>query len=246
MSNAVTIRPAKAWGWVDFTFPTPVSVNAGTVWIGYIAGDPTNLTQMRYDAVTGDLKWNVNAGGYPAGASNHSGQRTQPTITTRSTRPTRPGRTTRRSPTITTPSSTLTWKVGDTINFSGGATDSEDGTLPASGLSWLLILNHCDPTGQSCHVHQLQTFTGVSSGSFDAPDHGYPSNLELRLTATDSQGLSSTTSVTLQPQTVDLTFSVRSVRPATRLRRRHPGDPVHGHRDHRLDPLDQRAGARRR
>jgi hypothetical protein len=52
----------------------------------------------------------------------------------------------------------------------------------------------------------LQTFTGVSSGSFTTPDHEYPSHLELRLTATDSGGLTSARSVLLAPQTVDLTF----------------------------------------
>jgi hypothetical protein len=35
----------------------------------------------------------------------------------------------------------------------------------------------------------VQTFTGVASGSFGAPDHEYPSYLELELTATDSGGL---------------------------------------------------------
>ena len=38
VSNAVTITAGRAWGWVDFTFPTSVSVSAGTVWMGYIAG----------------------------------------------------------------------------------------------------------------------------------------------------------------------------------------------------------------
>ena len=43
-------------------------------------------------------------------------------------------------------------------------------------------------------------------GQLRAPDHEYPSHLELRLTATDAGGLSNTTSVRLDPQTVDLTF----------------------------------------
>jgi len=46
----------------------------------------------------------------------------------------------------------------------------------------------------------------VADGSFVAPDHEYPSHLELRLTATDAGGLSTTTSVQLEPQTVDLAF----------------------------------------
>jgi uncharacterized repeat protein (TIGR01451 family) len=48
--------------------------------------------------------------------------------------------------------------------------------------------------------------SGVSSGSFVAPDHEYPSFLELVLTATDSGGSSASTSVELDPRTVSLTF----------------------------------------
>ncbi len=47
----------------------------------------------------------------------------------------------------------------------------------------------------------------MASGSFNAPDHEYPSYLELRLTATDSDGASATTTLRLNPQTVDLTFA---------------------------------------
>jgi hypothetical protein len=53
----------------------------------------------------------------------------------------------------------------------------------------------------------VQDFTGVSSGSFAAPDHEYPSYLEIRLTARDSDGLTNTTSVRLDPQTVALGFA---------------------------------------
>jgi glucose/arabinose dehydrogenase len=106
---------------------------------------------------------------------------------------------------IDSPAPTLTWKVGDTINFSGHATDAQDGTLPASALAWSLILHHCF-TPTDCHTHLIQTMSGVSSGSFTAPDHEYPCWLELRLTATDSGGLASTTSVRLDPKTVVLTF----------------------------------------
>ena len=107
--------------------------------------------------------------------------------------------------TIDSPASSLTWKVGDTINFSGHATDTQDGTLPASALSWSLILHHCF-TPTDCHTHVIQTISGVSSGTFTAPDHEYPCWLEVQLTATDPGGLTSTTSVRLNPKTVVLTF----------------------------------------
>jgi glucose/arabinose dehydrogenase len=106
---------------------------------------------------------------------------------------------------IDSPSPILTWKVGETIGFSGHATDAQDGTLPASALSWKLIMHHCF-TQADCHTHLIQTFDGVSLGSITAPDHEYPCWLELQLTATDSGGLSTTTSVRLDPRTVVLTF----------------------------------------
>jgi glucose/arabinose dehydrogenase len=105
--------------------------------------------------------------------------------------------------TISTPAPSTTWRVGQTIPFAGSATDAQDGTLPAAALSWSLILNHCP---SNCHTHPLQSFPGVASGSFSAPDHEYPSHLELRLTATDSSGLTDTESLLLNPQTVVLTF----------------------------------------
>jgi glucose/arabinose dehydrogenase len=104
---------------------------------------------------------------------------------------------------ITTPAAGTTWKVGDVINFSGSATDAQDGTLPASKLSWDLVLQHCP---SNCHQHVIQTYSGVASGSFTAPDHEYPSYLELRLTATDSGGLTNTKVLRLDPKTVALTF----------------------------------------
>jgi hypothetical protein len=107
------------------------------------------------------------------------------------------------APVIDAPTASLTWAVGDTINFSGHATDAQDGTLPASALSWSIILHHCT-TG--CHTHLVQTFSGVSSGSFSAPDHDYPSYLEVQLTARDSGGMVTTTSVNIQPRTVSLTL----------------------------------------
>jgi PKD repeat protein/glucose/arabinose dehydrogenase len=106
--------------------------------------------------------------------------------------------------TIDMPSPTTLWEAGQAISFSGHATDVQDGPLPASALSWALTIHHCP---SSCHQHGIQTFPGVSSGSFSAPDHEYPSYLELSATATDSGGLSDTESVRLDPRTVDLQFS---------------------------------------
>ena len=110
-------------------------------------------------------------------------------------------------PTILTPASTLTWAVGDTIQFSGKADDGEDGALAAPRLSWTIVQHHCPTSPNDCHTHDVQTIGGVATGSFSAPDHEYPSWLELVLTATDSGGLTGTTSVRLDPKTVTLSFA---------------------------------------
>ncbi len=105
---------------------------------------------------------------------------------------------------ITTPSSSLLYKVGDTINFSGNATDWNGTPIPASGLSWTIIAHHC-PQG-SCHTHFLETIGGAASGSVVVPDHGDDVYLELQLTATNAAGLSDVDSVSVNPQLVTLTF----------------------------------------
>jgi PKD repeat protein len=105
------------------------------------------------------------------------------------------------TPVIDTPTSGLTWAVGDTVSFSGHATDAQDGTLPASALSWRVIIHH------GGHTHPpIATADGVASGSFVTVDHDYPSFLEVELTARDSGGLTATTSVNIQPRTANLTF----------------------------------------
>jgi PKD repeat protein len=107
--------------------------------------------------------------------------------------------------TIDGPAEGTTWMSGQTINFSGHATDAEDGNLPPEKLNWQVRLEHC-ATLTSCHEHVLTDFVGAS-GSFVAPDHEYPSYLELALTATDSAGLTHTTVRRLDPKTVDVTFA---------------------------------------
>ncbi|BCJ42132.1 hypothetical protein Aiant_27890 [Actinoplanes ianthinogenes] len=107
---------------------------------------------------------------------------------------------------IDTPAAGTTWKVGDTISFTGHATDPQEGTLPASRLDWDLVMHHCSAP-DTCHEHDIRRWTGVASGSFEAPDHEYPSYLELRLVATDQGGLTHTVSRRLDPKTVDLTFT---------------------------------------
>ncbi len=106
---------------------------------------------------------------------------------------------------IDQPGPSFTWRAGDVIAFAGHGTDPEDGTIPASGLRWDVTLQHCTAPG-NCHSHFVESFPGVASGSFSAPDHEYPSYLELRLTVTDSTAIASSTTIALNPRTVTLTM----------------------------------------
>ena len=103
---------------------------------------------------------------------------------------------------IDAPGAGLHWQVGQSLTFSGHATDPNE-VLPPSAFSWEIVLHHCP---SNCHTHPLQSFSGVTTASFPAPDHDIGSYLEIKLTVTDAGGLTNTTSVLLQPHTVDLTF----------------------------------------
>ena len=107
--------------------------------------------------------------------------------------------------TITAPAASTDWRVGEIIAFTGRGDDPDQGQLSASALTWEIILHHCETDG-TCHEHLIQTLTGVSGGSFVAPDHEYPSWLELRLTARDQFGVEDIASVELDPELVDLVF----------------------------------------
>jgi glucose/arabinose dehydrogenase/PKD repeat protein len=117
------------------------------------------------------------------------------TITVGNTKPTA---------TIELPAPGTTFRVGQSISFRGSATDAQDGTVPPAAMTWQLIQYHCAP---GCHTHAVQSWLGVASGSFSAPDHEYPSYLELVLTVTDSGGLSDTQRVRLDPRTVQITMA---------------------------------------
>ena len=126
--------------------------------------------------------------------SNNAFRTDQVTITTGNSKPTA---------FIDAPSANTQWQVGQSITFSGHATDP-DGTLSPSAFSWEIILHHCP---SNCHTHPVQSFSGVTTASFPAPDHDYPSHLEIKLTVTDAGGLTATKSVLLNPETVALNFA---------------------------------------
>jgi glucose/arabinose dehydrogenase len=107
--------------------------------------------------------------------------------------------------TIDSPTSALTWAVGDEISFSASATDAQE-TLPPSAYAWTIVIHHCAAESpEDCHTHTVETVAG-QTGTFVAPDHEYPSYLEFRLKVTDAGGLSDTESVRVDPKTVSLSI----------------------------------------
>ena len=105
-------------------------------------------------------------------------------------------------PVIDSPTAALHWQVGDPIAFSGHATDGSGAALAGSALSWQVVMYHCP---SNCHTHPIQSFPGVDSGQFAAPDHEYPSYLELVLAATGTDGQRASTTVRIDPLPAPLT-----------------------------------------
>jgi glucose/arabinose dehydrogenase len=106
------------------------------------------------------------------------------------------------------------YHVGETISFSGVSIDTQDGVVPAANYRWELRQQHCVDAG-GCHAHLVQEFLGVDFGSFPAPDHAYPTYLELEFFATDSAGLTGSTIVRINPETA--TLNVTSTPPGLRI-----------------------------
>lgn len=109
-------------------------------------------------------------------------------------------------PTIATPAAGTQFRVGQTLTLSGSASDAQDGTLPASSLSWTVLRHH------DTHFHPYLAPTSGNNITVTAPPPedlaGTESSfLEVQLTATDSQGLTATTTRIVEPHTVDVTFA---------------------------------------
>ena len=91
---------------------------------------------------------------------------------------------------------------------SGSATDPEDGQLLGQSLKWEVLRHHTAPNS---HTHPYFSGTGTNL-TFQAPEPedlastGAGNYLEVRLTATDSNGLSKTVTQEVQPKRVDVSF----------------------------------------
>ena len=110
------------------------------------------------------------------------------------------------TPSIGSPSATLLFRVGQQITLSGSATDPEDGALPASSFRWEVLKHH-----NGDHTHPYFSGTGNNLTITAPPPEGLSatgpgSYLEIRFSATDSEGVSKTVTRDLQPHRVDVSF----------------------------------------
>jgi glucose/arabinose dehydrogenase/subtilisin-like proprotein convertase family protein len=96
------------------------------------------------------------------------------------------------TPSIQSPPDGTGYMPGQVVSYQGSAIDAEDGSLPATALQWTVLLHH------NTHVHTVAVNTG-SQGSFVVENHGSIGTFsyEILLTATDSSGLQSTSSISI-------------------------------------------------
>jgi glucose/arabinose dehydrogenase/PKD repeat protein len=106
---------------------------------------------------------------------------------------------------IQSPEASTRFRVGQPITLRGSALDAQDGALTAFSMEWTVLLHH------GSHTHP---FLGPKPGNdivFEAPPPedlaaAATSWLEVRLTAVDSKGLTTTVTRELRPNTVGLIF----------------------------------------
>ena len=109
--------------------------------------------------------------------------------------------------TITQPAQGTFYTAGQTVDYSGTATDAEDGTLPASAFTWKVEFGH------DAHFHPvLGPTSGSKGGSFAIPVTGETSTnvfYRIHLTVTDSDGLQYTTFRDVRPRTVTISLTAQ-------------------------------------
>jgi hypothetical protein len=108
---------------------------------------------------------------------------------------------------IKKPSSSLTWALGEGIEYEATATDPDGDSLGSTTNPltphWEFTVQHCP---SACHQHPLAS-SDTASGTLTAESDGYPSHLRLEFTATDSRGLSSSKSVEVFPKVIEVGVS---------------------------------------
>ena len=117
---------------------------------------------------------------------------------------TNPPANTRPVASIDRPGEGTTFRAGDVIVFTGRATDTEDGVLPAERLTWWVDLHHDE------HAHPFVNATaGIDSGTVRIPTRGETDDniwYRIYLEATDLQSASDTVYREIFPEKSTITF----------------------------------------
>jgi hypothetical protein len=107
--------------------------------------------------------------------------------------------------TIAQPVNGTLYSGGQVINYSGTASDPEDGTLPGSAFTWRVDFHH------DTHTHPfIQPTTGASSGSFTIPTTGHTETnvwYRIYMTVRDAGGLTHETMSEITPRVVRVTLA---------------------------------------
>jgi glucose/arabinose dehydrogenase len=105
---------------------------------------------------------------------------------------------------IDTPVAGSQYTAGDTITFSGSATDADDGILPASSYSWTILFHH------NTHIHPfIGPINGTTTGSFTIPTIGHTEEnvwYRIYLTVTDSSGVQTQVTRDVLPRKTSVTL----------------------------------------
>lgn len=106
------------------------------------------------------------------------------------------------APHIVTPAPTARFAVGQVFTLNGAATDAEDGDLPPGRLNWDVVRYH------NGHEHPYLTgvpdLTTVTAPEPESLSTTRTSWLDLRLTATDSNGVQRTVTQRLLPRLISV------------------------------------------
>lgn len=112
---------------------------------------------------------------------------------------------TRPEPVIFTPLENRTYRAGDTLFFSGMASDAEDGSLETAQLIWRIDFHHDE------HTHPAMAPTaGIDAGFYLIPIIGETSDnvwYRIHLTAVDNEGLSRTAYRDVLPEKTSVTIN---------------------------------------
>jgi hypothetical protein len=107
-------------------------------------------------------------------------------------------------PVIVSPAEGFTYQAGDTLVVEARATDSQDGALPATGMTWWADFHH------DTHRHALVPPTAGSGGRVNVMRRGETSDnvwIRIHLRATDGAGVSTEVTRDVMPRKAEFTLA---------------------------------------